>query len=82
MYGACAAAMLRLNALGRLGHLAPRQRGLAVIGVLAVLFSLWATFGAGSEPVLWGAALLAAGLPVYFLVHRGDAAAASAQGPT
>jgi APA family basic amino acid/polyamine antiporter len=82
MYGACAAAMLRLNALGRLGHFAPRQWGLAMIGVLAVLFSLWATFGAGPEAVLWGAGLLAAGLPVYFLVHRGDAAAASAQGPS
>ncbi len=82
MYGACAAAMLRLILIGRLGQLTPRRWwSLLVIGVLSVVFSVWATYGAGLEAIKWGAALLAAGLPVYFLVHRGAAAAASAQGP-
>lgn len=81
MYGACALAMLRLNALGTLGNHRPRLGKLAVLGVLAVIFSVWATYGAGTEAVLWGAALLAAGIPVYWLVnHRGAAAPAAADG--
>jgi basic amino acid/polyamine antiporter, APA family len=68
MYGACALAMLRLNFTGKLAGDSPRLVKLAVLGVLAVIFSVWATYGAGMEAVLWGAALLAAGIPVYWLV--------------
>ncbi len=81
MYAACAAAMLRLNAIGRLGRLPPRQAKLLVIGMLGLVFSAWTIYGAGRETVLWGLALLAAGLPVYYFVQRGTAATA-AQDPT
>ena len=47
-----------------------------------MVFSLGVMKGAGAEAVGLGAALLAAGLPVYFLVHRGVTPAASARGPT
>jgi APA family basic amino acid/polyamine antiporter len=82
MYAACAAAMLRLNAIGRLGHLPSRQARLPVIGVLGLVFSAWTIYGAGLETVLAGLLLLAAGLPVYYFVHRGGATAAAAQDPT
>jgi basic amino acid/polyamine antiporter, APA family len=82
MYGVCALAMLRLNSLGTLGDLAPKRSKLVVLGVLAVIYSLWATFGAGMEAVLWGAALLAAGVPVYLLVkYKNTSAPAPADGP-
>ena len=54
---------------------------LLVLGVLAVIFSVWAIYGAGTEAVLWGAALLAAGIPVYWLVRlRGARAVAPVDG--
>ncbi len=71
MYGVCALAMLRLNFTGKLSGVATGQGKLTLMGVLAVIYSLWAMLGAGTEAVLWGAALLAAGLPVYWLVQRG-----------
>ncbi len=37
-----------------------------VLGGLAVLYSLWAIYGAGQEAIVWGAVLLLAGLPLYF----------------
>jgi basic amino acid/polyamine antiporter, APA family len=53
-----------------------------VLGVLAVVFSVWAILGAGMEAVLWGAALLAAGIPVYLLMkYRRVGAATPADGP-
>ena len=33
-------------------------------------FALWTFYGAGLEATLWGAALLASGLPVYLLMRR------------
>ncbi|MCY7354647.1 MAG: amino acid permease [Lysobacter sp.] len=36
-----------------------------VVAVLALAFSLYALFGIGAEPLLWGGALVAAGLPLY-----------------
>jgi APA family basic amino acid/polyamine antiporter len=32
---------------------------------------LYALFGAGHEALLWGAVLVLAGLPIYFLMQRG-----------
>jgi hypothetical protein len=43
---------------------------LAMVGVIAAAYSLWAIVGAGAEAVLWGAALLTLGVPLYFLVRR------------
>ena len=71
MYGVCALALLRLNHVGRLPGVTPRRAPLALLGVCAVIFSVWAMWGAGAEANYWGAALLAAGLPVYWLVRRG-----------
>jgi basic amino acid/polyamine antiporter, APA family len=82
MYGACALAMLRLNAIGKLGDHPPWRGRLVALGVPAVIFSIWATYGAGWEAVGWGAVLLGAGLPVYWLVqYRRAAAMAQADGP-
>jgi APA family basic amino acid/polyamine antiporter len=36
-----------------------------IVAVLALAYSLYALVGTGSEALLWGAALVAAGLPVY-----------------
>jgi APA family basic amino acid/polyamine antiporter len=69
MYGICAVALLRLHFTGRLAGARTRTPALAVVGSLAAGYSLWALLGAGSEAVLWGAALLAAGVPVYFAVR-------------
>ena len=72
LYLLCSLALLRLHWSGQM----PRQRGrilpLAVVGVIATTFSLWAIVGAGREAVLWGAVLLLLGAPLYFLV-RSDA---------
>jgi APA family basic amino acid/polyamine antiporter len=49
------------------------QRGpawLVPVAVVALVFSLWAFYGAGTEPSLWGLALFASGLPVYWLMRR------------
>jgi hypothetical protein len=60
---------LRLVSIGRM----PAQRGrvasLAVLGVIATLYSLWAIVGAGAEIVAWGAGLLLLGAPAYFMVR-------------
>jgi basic amino acid/polyamine antiporter, APA family len=46
----------------------PRARTvpLAVVGVIATLYSLWAIVGAGAEAVMWGGVLLLLGAPLYF----------------
>jgi APA family basic amino acid/polyamine antiporter len=77
MYGVCALALLRLNHVGRLPGVTPRRAHLVLLGVCAVIYSVWAMCGAGAEANYWGAALLAAGLPVYWLVRRGRGAAAA-----
>ena len=65
-YLACSLAALRLRALGRMG-------GGAALGAAAaagLLFSIWAIYGAGPEPIAWGAALFLSGLPVYLAMKR------------
>jgi basic amino acid/polyamine antiporter, APA family len=70
LYLLCSLALLRLQWSGRM----PRQRGrivpLAMVGVIATTFSLWAIVGAGREAVLWGGMLLLLGAPLYFLVRN------------
>jgi len=41
-----------------------------VVATLALLYSLYALVGIGTESLLWGAVLVAAGLPVYLLSRR------------
>jgi basic amino acid/polyamine antiporter, APA family len=74
LYALCSLALLRLQWTGQLesGQLGVPRRGtipLAIVGVLAAAYSLWAIVGAGAEAVEWGAALLVLGVPLYFFVR-------------
>jgi len=69
-YLVCSLALLVLMRRGGLGEAQRGTPGLAVAGALGALYSLWAIAGAGKEATLWGAALLAASLPVYALTRR------------
>ena len=40
-----------------------------LIMLLAALYALWTIYGAGAEALLWGLALLVAGLPIFALVR-------------
>jgi APA family basic amino acid/polyamine antiporter len=42
------------------------------ISIPAFLYSLWAITGLESEILIWGAVLLAAGLPIYFYVKKSE----------
>lgn len=66
LYLACALAALKLQHQDRM----PRSAALAVLAVLASLYSIWTLYGAGYEAVVWGAALILAGAPVYWLIRR------------
>ena len=46
-----------------------------IVAALALIYSLYALVGTGTESLLWGAALLAAGLPVYLWMRPPGAAA-------
>jgi APA family basic amino acid/polyamine antiporter len=70
LYAVCSLALLRLQWMGQLGEARKGTLPLAVVGVLATAYSLWAIIGAGAESVLWGAALLALGLPLYYWFTR------------
>ena len=52
------------SAAGRTGH------GIRLIALAAWLYAVVAIVGAGTEVLLWGLALLAAGVPVYFWMAR------------
>lgn len=43
-----------------------RPRMTILVSMLAAAYSVWAMLGAGLREVMWGAVLLAAGLPLYF----------------
>lgn len=58
-YLACALAALRLRVGG----------ALMPVFAVAALFSLWAIWGAGGEAMLWGAVLLASGVPIYLIMQ-------------
>jgi basic amino acid/polyamine antiporter, APA family len=70
LYAVCSLALLRLQWRGQLGQARRGTVPLAVVGVLATAYSLWAIIGAGAESVIWGAALLALGLPLYYWFTR------------
>jgi len=48
------------------------------VAVLGVIYSVWALVGTGKAVLLWGAGLLAAGVPVYFWMKRSARNAAQA----
>ena len=70
MYLVCSLALLKLQWQGRLGDARRGTAGLAAVGLIATLYSLWAIAGAGTEASLWGLALFAAGGPVYLAMRR------------
>ncbi|MGQ0558524.1 MAG: amino acid permease [Sphingosinicella sp.] len=65
LYVSCALAALRLQA----GGVVAGSAALSGLALLGLLYGLWAMYGAGSEAAAWGAALLAAGVPIYFLMR-------------
>lgn len=69
MYAVCSLALLRLIWTGQMAAASLRAAPLAVVGVVATLYSLWAIVGAGREAVLWGCVLLGCGAPLYFLMR-------------
>ena len=73
VYLVCCLALLRLWRLGKLGEARRGTFGLAVVGALAGLYSLWAIAGVGREAAAWGAVLFALGVPVYWLMRRAGA---------
>jgi APA family basic amino acid/polyamine antiporter len=70
LYAVCSAALLRLQWTRKLGTLHRGTLPLAIVGILATAYSLWAIVGAGAESVLWGAALLLLGVPLYYWFRR------------
>lgn len=62
-----------VSALAELRHSWRSARGWAIVAILGGAYSVFAIAGSGAEVILWGAALLAAGAPAYFL-HRRSAA--------
>jgi APA family basic amino acid/polyamine antiporter len=72
LYAVCSLALLRLQWKGQLGQARRGTVPLAVVGVLATAYSLWAILGAGAEAVAWGAGLLALGVPLFFWFTRGS----------
>ncbi len=69
LYLLCSLALLRLQWSGHMPAPRGRSAALAIIGVIATAFSLWAIVGAGREAVLWGAVLLLLGVPLYLWVR-------------
>jgi APA family basic amino acid/polyamine antiporter len=68
-------ATLVLYLAGALTMLALLKRGQATgaaltgAAILGTIYAIWTFYGAGAEATMWGAALLATGIPVYFLTR-------------
>ncbi len=54
-------------------RLIPGDRKLGLIAVIAAGFTIWAQWGLGVEAMIYGALLIAAGLPVYYAVSSARA---------
>jgi APA family basic amino acid/polyamine antiporter len=63
LYIVCAAAALKLRP-------GPRSSAIPIVALVSIGYCLWAFWGAGVETALWGLALLATGLPVFWLMRR------------
>lgn len=61
-------------ALAELRHSWRSAKGWASVAVIGIAYSLFAAFGSGLEVLFWGVALMAAGVPLYFLFRRDIAA--------
>ncbi len=67
LYAVCAAAALKLKAMG----------GATIVAILAFIYALAMFVGAGWEATKWGLALAIAGLPIRYLSRRFSSAATS-----
>ena len=67
LYAVCAAAAIKLKAMG----------GLAAVAVLALVYALAMFVGAGLEATLWGLGLAIAGLPIRYFSRRFNSGAAT-----
>jgi APA family basic amino acid/polyamine antiporter len=56
----------------------PASRLVWAMAVVAAVYSLWAIWGAGRSPALWGLAFLASALPVYALMRWRERSAGAA----
>ncbi|HEY4367080.1 MAG TPA: amino acid permease [Steroidobacteraceae bacterium] len=75
VYLVCSLAAIKLAYRGELGTQGWSFRMLATAALLGSIYTLWAMVGAGREAVLWGFALMFAGLPIYWLTRRKSAVA-------
>lgn len=64
LYLAAALTMLALIKRGQ-----AKGAAVAAAAALGAVYALWTFYGAGAEATLWGAALLATGIPVYFVMR-------------
>ncbi|MGH9410144.1 MAG: APC family permease [Vicinamibacterales bacterium] len=67
MYLLCTVAVFRLVRDGRV----PQSAGLFAAAGGALVFVIWAFYGTGWESIAWGAALIAAGWPLFVIARRG-----------
>ncbi len=72
--------LLILRRPGRFGGKGARRA--IVVSAVAFVYSVWAIVGAGWNVVLWGAVLLAMGMPVYLWSARGRATSATEATPS
>jgi APA family basic amino acid/polyamine antiporter len=64
LYLVAALAALRLTQLGKI------RRGLMTgVTIVGAIYGLWTLYGAGLEATVWGAVLLATGIPVYLITR-------------
>ncbi len=66
LYFACALAALKLQRTGEL----PRSPIITIVACLAIPYTIWTLYGAGSEALIWGAALLAVGGLLYAVMRQ------------
>jgi len=71
-----------LVALALLKRGQAKGAALTIAAVLGLIYSLWTFYGAGAEATAWGAALLATGVPIYFIMRsRGGSSPAAEASP-
>jgi APA family basic amino acid/polyamine antiporter len=74
-----------LTALRLIGRGTLAGGALTLVAAIGTAYALWTLWGAGGEATLWGAVLLATGIPVYlimrFLARSSPAAAGGPAGP-
>lgn len=68
-FTACGAVLLAI-VFARLSRATRGTLPLAIVGVIAALYSFWAIIGAGAEAVIWGGVLLLLGAPLYVVVRK------------